>query len=104
MPGPEFNPADDFEITKEEYESWERSTAEAKESIRQADAAVERAGGVKSWDEMAADKDRLGQRNRELRAENERLRMRLLSAAGDDLCRLTQEEIKKYTSGEVQIP
>jgi len=32
------------------------------------------------------------------------LRTRLLSAAGDDLCRLTQEEIKAYTSGAVQIP
>lgn len=39
-----------------------------------------------------------------LREENKNLRLRLLSAAGDDLCRLTQEEIKKYTSGEVQIP
>ena len=36
--------------------------------------------------------------------ERDELRTRLLSAAGDDLCRLTQEEIKAYTSGEVQIP
>lgn len=41
---------------------------------------------------------------RELEEENAQLRLRLLSAAGDDLCRLTQEEIKAYTSGEVQIP
>ncbi len=72
--------------------------------VFEADVAVARAGGVKSWEEMAADKDSLGRRNRELRLENEQLRMRLLSAAGDDLCRLTQDEIKKYTSGEVQIP
>jgi hypothetical protein len=38
------------------------------------------------------------------KAEVAKLRLRLLSAAGDDLCRLTQEEIKAYTSGEVQIP
>ncbi len=36
--------------------------------------------------------------------ECEGLRLRLLSAAGDDLCRLTQEEIKAYTTGAVQIP
>lgn len=39
-----------------------------------------------------------------LQAENERLRQRLLTAAGDDLCRLSQEEIKAYTSGAVKIP
>lgn len=39
-----------------------------------------------------------------LKEKNEQLRLRLLSAAGDDLCRLSQDEIKKYTSGEVQIP
>lgn len=32
------------------------------------------------------------------------LRLRLLSAAGDDLCRLSQEEIRAYTNGSVQIP
>lgn len=36
--------------------------------------------------------------------ENERLRLRLMSAAGDDLCRLTQEEIKAMSSGAVKIP
>ncbi len=50
-----------------------------------------------------------GKRNAEaelsrLTADNERLKLRLLSAAGDDLCRLTQEEIKAYTSCKVQIP
>lgn len=40
----------------------------------------------------------------ELEAEIERLRTRLLSAAGDDLCRLTQDEIKAMTAGSVQIP
>ncbi len=39
-----------------------------------------------------------------MEAENADLRLRLLSAAGDDLCRLSQDEIKKFTSGEVQIP
>lgn len=39
-----------------------------------------------------------------LEAENADLRLRLLSAAGDDLCRLSQDEIKQFTSGEVQIP
>lgn len=38
------------------------------------------------------------------RREINQLRLRLLSAAGDDLCRLSQEEIKAYTSGAVQIP
>jgi hypothetical protein len=41
---------------------------------------------------------------RRLEEENAGLRLRLLSAAGDDLCRLSQEEIKAYTSGKVQIP
>jgi hypothetical protein len=36
--------------------------------------------------------------------EVERLRTRLLSAAGDDLCRLSQEEIKAMSSGAVKIP
>jgi len=36
--------------------------------------------------------------------ENAKLRQRLLTAAGDDLCRLSQEEIKQLTSGYVQIP
>lgn len=37
-------------------------------------------------------------------AERDGLKTRLLSAAGDDLCRLTQDEIKAMTSGAVQIP
>src|SRR3990167_4585407 len=40
----------------------------------------------------------------ELAAEIERLKIRLLSAAGDDLCRLSQEEIKELSSGAVKIP
>ena len=40
----------------------------------------------------------------ELEAENKRLKLCIQSAAGDDLCRLTQEEIKAYTSGAVKIP
>lgn len=36
--------------------------------------------------------------------EIRRLRTRLLTAAGDDLCRLTQEEIKAMSAGEVKIP
>lgn len=36
--------------------------------------------------------------------ERDEARTRLLTAAGDDLCRLSQEEIKAYTSGEVPIP
>jgi hypothetical protein len=39
-----------------------------------------------------------------LQAELEAVRLRLLSAAGDDLCRLSQEEIKELSSGRVQIP
>lgn len=39
-----------------------------------------------------------------LQIEIERLRTRLLTAAGDDLCRLTQEEIKAMGAGEVKIP
>lgn len=37
-------------------------------------------------------------------AEVEQLRQRLLTAAGDDLCRLSQEEIKAMSSGGVPIP
>ncbi len=40
----------------------------------------------------------------EVARQTERLRARLLTAAGDDLCRLTQEEIKDLSSGKVQIP
>lgn len=40
----------------------------------------------------------------QLQAENERLKVRLLSAAGDDLCRLSQEEIKDMSLGVVKIP
>lgn len=40
----------------------------------------------------------------ELIADNERLRTRLLSAAGDDLCRLSQDEIKAMSAGTVKIP
>lgn len=36
--------------------------------------------------------------------EIERLKARLLTAAGDDLCRLTQEEIKAMSLGQVKIP
>lgn len=36
--------------------------------------------------------------------ERDEARLRLLSAAGDDLCRLTQEEIKAYSGGVVKIP
>ena len=38
------------------------------------------------------------------RLKIERLRNRLLTAAGDDLCRLSQEEIKAYSQGGVPIP
>lgn len=47
--------------------------------------------------ELTAERDALAK-------ENADLRLRLLSAAGDDLCRLTQEEIKAYSSGAVKIP
>lgn len=46
----------------------------------------------------------LGLSCNELKAEVERLRLRVLTAAGDDLCRLTPEEIKELTSGAVKIP
>lgn len=39
-----------------------------------------------------------------LQAEVKQLRNRLLSAAGDDLCRLSQKEIRELSSGAVQIP
>lgn len=39
-----------------------------------------------------------------LKKEVAQLRLRLLSAAGDDLCRLNQEEIKELSSGGVKIP
>lgn len=52
----------------------------------------------------ADDFHELRERYEQLEAENERLRARLLTAAGDDLCRLSQEEIKSYTNGAVPIP
>ncbi len=50
------------------------------------------------------DLPRVVARLRWVEAENERLRLRVLSAAGDDLCRLTQEEIKELSAGTVKIP
>lgn len=38
-----------------------------------------------------------------LREENERLKLRILTAAGDDLCRLTQGEINEMSLGKVKI-
>lgn len=46
---------------------------------------------------LRADVDRLT-------AERDEARARLLTAAGDDLCRLTQEEIKAMSAGTVKIP
>lgn len=43
-------------------------------------------------------------RLRAAEADRDAARLRLLSAAGDDLCRLSQEEIKAFTSGAVKIP
>jgi hypothetical protein len=43
-------------------------------------------------------------RIQELEEEVARLRQRLLTAAGDDLCRLSQEEIKELSAGTVKIP
>lgn len=48
--------------------------------------------------------DEMEKRMLAMMEENEQLKLRLLSAAGDDLCRLTQEEIKAYSSGAVKIP
>lgn len=53
---------------------------------------------------VASDCQLLAHEVADLVQEVRTLRLRLLSAAGDDLCRLTQEEIKAYTAGEVQIP
>lgn len=39
-----------------------------------------------------------------LTRDRDQLKLRLLSAAGDDLCRLSQEEIKELSAGRVQIP
>jgi hypothetical protein len=41
---------------------------------------------------------------RQLQAENERLKLRIMTAAGDDLCRLTQDEINEMSLGKVKIP
>jgi len=58
--------------------------------------------------EIAALRARLGRfdsmKIANLEVENAKLRTRLLTAAGDDLCRLSQEEIKAYTNGAVPIP
>lgn len=54
--------------------------------------------------ERESECNRRGNKITALEAEVADLRLRLLSAAGDDLCRLSQDEIEKYTSGEVQIP
>lgn len=43
-------------------------------------------------------------RVRQLEKERDRLAARLLTAAGDDLCRLTQDEIKALGAGTVKIP
>lgn len=53
---------------------------------------------------LVATVDELIDRNTKTLAENAALKARLLTAAGDDLCRLTQDEIKALTGGAVQIP
>lgn len=40
----------------------------------------------------------------EVERERDEARQRLLTAAGDDLCRLSQDEIKAMSAGEVKIP
>lgn len=57
-------------------------------------AHAELVGHTKEWKRRAESAE----------AERDRLRQRLLTAAGDDLCRLTQEEIKELSSGAVKIP
>lgn len=60
-----------------------------------------------SFDMNPADEDPHGECRHEihaLKAEVERLRNRLLTAGGDDLCRLSQEEIKAMGVGAVKIP
>ena len=60
-------------------------------------AAVERWRDASAFSGAEADA-------RELALEVERLRQRLLTAAGDDLCRLTQEEIKAMSADAVKLP
>lgn len=48
--------------------------------------------------------DGIARELQEAKAEIERLKTRLLTAAGDDLCRLSQEEIKQMSAGTVKIP
>lgn len=59
---------------------------------------------ARSRDEAIADRDRLVAELTTANATIERLKQRLLTAAGDDLCRLSQEEIKDLTGGNVPIP
>jgi hypothetical protein len=60
--------------------------------------------GLPTYSEAAARLAALEASHAALQAELEAVRLRLLSAAGDDLCRLSQEEIKELSSGRVQIP
>ena len=59
---------------------------------------------VDSADERLVQVQHIKQEFDRLIDENERLRQKLLTAAGDDLCRLTQEEIEELSSGAVKIP
>lgn len=74
----------------------------AKHPIRVKEAEIDRLR--KSYDCAASCILDANQQLEAMTVEIERLKTRLLSAAGDDLCRLSQEEIKAYTSGMVQIP
>lgn len=54
-------------------------------------------GGFSEPDEIVVERDAA-------RKEVERLKQKLLTAAGDDLCRLTQDEIRQMSLGAVKIP
>lgn len=83
-----------------EIATWKQRAETAEASERQTQELV----NAKYWNQIRADNSNLNGLLRQKELEIEQLRTRILFAAGDDLCRLTQEEIKAYTSGEVQIP
>jgi hypothetical protein len=89
-------PSDELAKAREECERL-REDAEADAALRRDMLAASKRLQIK-WGDGDA------QFLNALVLEVERLRVRLLSAAGDDLCRLTPEEIKAYTSGAVKIP
>lgn len=92
----------DGSSTVEKLSAWQSRVPALESCIAEQAAEIERLRGknatlIIACEAMQASRDAA-------LAKVDELQQRLLTAAGDDLCRLTQDEIKAMTSGAVPIP